>query len=521
MVVTIPTRDIGGEIGRGLGQAGAGLAENLLIQRGVEQAIEDIRRSPDRDQASLLQHVNRNLGFSPQARQVAQRLMPQIIAGVQQMPAPQAPAPAAAPQEPAAPVQAGAAPPPTTAGAPTPQVSPRAVLLPDGTVRTTTAPAIAEATTGAVQQTTGPTQAVPGQEAVRTGIDVPAFQLLNVPSIVDTSDREGLRRKFSARPAPDPTKFANRAAQLLQMGRAANLQEANEIVRGEVDLELAEWDQSKQQFDAEELLITESMREFQERSPEFFENRSPEQLRLNRLIVENLASQKDAQGRPVFSGRGAAEEAAKQITKIDRALNSILQIEPLTFGQAAFAKAKRDKIQRIQPIMRTARRFGIQDQLSDMIVANDILSQADARALAHPPTEDVVIGTLQIPDLSPIRREAARPLLTIGEARERRADIDRLSAQGIEQAAQQLARMPGDQSLVVFRRLLDDRGYDQEQFNQIVDRATELGYQPSPLHEREDQMLARPVRYSLADYWNGVAPNFRQFIRNYVLGEQN
>lgn len=497
MVVRIPTIDVGGQIGQGFGQAGAGLAENIYLKRQLEGLQDELRDSPNRTGIDLYNMLNQRLGNTPKGRALADRLLPLLQESAAQMPMPQKGRPRGMTSQGFA---GGAQPVPVT-GETTeqPLVNPLAPPPVQGVAQ---------------QQVRQDNALLPETKNKRPSFD----DLVYEPEALQTGDREDLRQYYSAPPVLDQARRQARVQELLSGGRAKTVEAANAIAEKEFESDFAEFNRKRDQFNQQEVRLNDTLSQFTPRfesvAGDLYGGTDEEFANGSRLIAQYYALQEDANGNPLHSPREAAELAMKDVRQMSNALKKVQAINPLSLPEVSSENIKKRKFDALKPAVSMAKKFGMQDYLRNQIVANHVLSPSEASAQLFKPSKEVIEGIESIKGRKP---EGFDEWIDVAQERPIPANEEQIS-----QAAEIIKNIDPNQSLVVVRALLHDKGFDEGSFNSAYEQAIESGWKPSKFQEREYlNHLGRPVRYSLSDYWNGRTRGFKDFITNYIFREKN
>lgn len=492
MVVRIPRLDVGGNIGAGLGQGLAGLAENLYLQSQEQGMLDELKGMQERNPLAVREMLSKRFGSTQKGRRLAETLFPDIMQTIQQIPEPG--------QQPM--------------GQPTAMGQP----MPGGGVATGYQGAgvqptqeFAQPTAGAQAQEVPPSQQVMKQpESVKPSFD----DLVYDPETLRAGTRDDLRKKYDAPPVLDANRLATRRQQLLTSGRARNQQEADAIARQEFQADLDEFNRGKAQFDLQEERIKNAVAEFTPRFEKVMSGEVDEEFQNGgRYLAEYYALQEDENGRPLHSPREAAEKAMKDLRQMRNLVDSFDAQNALSLTESAFKGSKNRKIQRMKPLVLAAKNAGMSEYLKNRAIANGILSPADASVLFFSPTEETVSAVEKIPVKQPKTADEFNELMLTG--------LPAPNKQQMQMATDIIKKLSPDESLVALRAMLHDKGFDEASFNEAYETAIASGWEPSPRHEREHQQhLGRPVKYSLGDLWHGNVKDFMTYVRN-LIGEKN
>jgi len=496
MVVRIPTIDVGGQIGQGLGQAGAGFAENMYLKSQLEGLQNELRDTPSRTGIDLYNMLNQRLGNTPKGRALADKLFPILQESAAQMPMPQQERPGMTSQG----FTGGAQPVPVT-GETTeqPLVSPLAPPPPQGVAQ---------------EQVRQDNAVLPETKKARPSFD----DLVYEPESLVTGDRGDLKEYYSAPPVLDQARRQSRVQELLSSGRAKTVESANAIAEKEFESDLSEFNRKRDQFNQQEVRLNDTLSQFTPRfesvAGDLYGGTDEEFANGSRLIAQYYALQEDANGNPVHSPREAAELAMKDVRQMSNVLKKVQAINPLSLPEVSSENIKKRKFDALKPAVAMAKKYGMQDYLRNQIVANHILSPSEASAQLFKPSKELIKGIDSIKRRKP---KSFNEWIDVGQGGILSADQDQIS-----QAAEVIKNIDPNQSLVVVRALLHDKGFDEGSFNSAYEQAIESGWEPSRFQEREYlNHLGRPVRYSLSDYWSGKTRGFRDFLNNYIFREKN
>lgn len=506
MVFSYQPRDIGGDIGRIAGQVGGNLLQQKLQANALSGMDEQIAGMQDRSPISLYAALQDKLKWVPGGEKYARQMLPTLIESAKMIPftgqqgqeQPQQPMPEQSMQQ---------------QGQPTgEQTQAQLGGLGQAIMRSTRAQPQQQAQPQQGLQTQGMQQDV----SQAAGGQLPqAEQLAQEPERTQAVDLEGLKAAYSAAPVFSLQDHQGRVQEIMRTQQKPYT-EAVEQARSEwEDRELRPFEQRRELNKREEARVVDAKAQFEPLFTSRFKGATPEDRFIADKILESYATGSDEKGRP-YTPRIAAQKAIDEYNQINKGLNQARAEKPLTYTEAAFNSSLQERIRRLKPIADRARKYGFEKQLRDRMIADDVLTPAMASSLLWKPDQELIKKVEKVPKLKKYQK-GETPMSFSKSERDRMALNNK---QAIEMTADLITDSSANDSLVVLRDMLADRGLDQRDFAQAMDLAQERGWNKQRLHEDEDQYLARPIRYSLGDLWMGRVPSFKGFLRNFVFGEK-
>jgi hypothetical protein len=488
-------RDPGKILGESIGQAAGGLtgtfARNKLLQAGVRDIQDEMRKTGQRTGVDLYNMLNERIGHLPGGQERIQQLLPVLEKSAQQMPLPdtrneRTPVAPGTPQE-VSPQQAN-------------EITQTRQQLADQETQpagTTNNPLLEEYTK--VQSTPG--------ELIKGEFN--AQNLIDNPELIDTLERKGLEDYYNTEPVMNPQEFQSKVDTYIEAGKTP--EQARERVNQDYQQSLEKWRQNKRAYEASEQRIGDARSLFETGLGKDFKTINPalDQAATRLIQWESLKSKPS-------SPRVIADKAIKEITNYKKNLEKINQIGAIGIGDLVSSRAYKQKYDGVKTLADRAQKLGIQEQAYNDVIKDNLISPADASALIFPPPKEVIDIIKKIPNIGYTAQEVdlSHPLEGLKVPQKK---ID----QALDLASEALLVAGDKAGLTGIRGLLGDKdiGFDRELFNRALDLAEEKGLNLSERQQREREDIAsRPIYNSIADIYNGRKVPVLDVIINYLKG---